>query len=344
MAIVNGTDNPETLNEDDGVTNLDDVINGLGGNDNIFGLGGDDDIFGGNDDDEIEGGGGADLVNGGAGNDTASYEESLAGVVVNLKTKKASGGDAQGDTLVSIENLKGSGEADTLIGSNGANILNGAGGADTLKGGRGNDIYVANAETRIVEKAGEGIDSIQAVLTSYSLAKLPHIERLALFHLNENIPLNGTGNAAKNVIQGHDGANVLRGLAGNDVLQGFAGTDTLIGGKNKDRLTGGDDADIFDFNRATEIGKGAKRDVITDFQSLQLDQIDLSSIDARKGGGNQSFTFIGTDKFHKTKGELHYKTSGVNVIVEGDIDGDGKADFQIQVTGVATLAAADFIL
>ncbi len=146
---------------------------------------------------------------------------------------------------------------------------------------------------------------------SYSLRKLPHIERLGLFHLNDAVPLNGTGNAANNIIQGHDGANVLKGLAGNDLLQGFAGTDTLIGGKNKDKLTGGDDADIFDFNRATEIGRGAKRDVITDFQSVQLDQIDLSNIDARKGPGNQSFTFIDTQKFHKTKGELHYKASGV---------------------------------
>ncbi len=158
MAIVNGTDNPETLNIDDGVTNLDDIINGLGGNDNIFGLGGDDDIFGGDDDDEIEGGAGADLLNGGTGSDTASYEESLVGVVVNLKTGKTFGGDAQGDTLVSIENLKGSGEADTLIGNNGANVLNSAGGDDILKGGRGNDIYITNNDARVIERAGEGIE------------------------------------------------------------------------------------------------------------------------------------------------------------------------------------------
>jgi hypothetical protein len=37
------------------------------------------------------------------------------------------------------------------------------------------------------------------------------------------------------------------------------------------------------------------------------------------------------------------KTAGF-VIVEGDIDGDGKADFQIQVDGLGKLGAGDFSL
>ncbi|NGO54217.1 hypothetical protein [Allomesorhizobium camelthorni] len=56
MANVFGTDNPETLDANDGVTNGADTIFGFGGDDTIFGLGGND---------ELKGGGGADTLNGG---------------------------------------------------------------------------------------------------------------------------------------------------------------------------------------------------------------------------------------------------------------------------------------
>ena len=47
MATVDGTNNSETLDALDGVTNGGDTIHGRGGNDTIFGNGGDDYIFGG---------------------------------------------------------------------------------------------------------------------------------------------------------------------------------------------------------------------------------------------------------------------------------------------------------
>jgi hypothetical protein len=53
----------------------------------------------------------------GRGNDTASYAGSTAGVVVNLVSGTVSGGDAQGDTLLSIESVGGSALADTLTGN-----------------------------------------------------------------------------------------------------------------------------------------------------------------------------------------------------------------------------------
>ena len=70
---------------------LDNVIVGNGGNNILAGLGG------------------ADTLDGGAGTDTASYAASSSGVTVSLATGTGSGGDAQGDTLVNIENLTGSG-------------------------------------------------------------------------------------------------------------------------------------------------------------------------------------------------------------------------------------------
>lgn len=50
-----------------------------------------------------------------------------------------SGGDAEGDLLIDIENLTGSAHADTLIGDGGNNVLEGGAGADHLDGGAGTD-------------------------------------------------------------------------------------------------------------------------------------------------------------------------------------------------------------
>ena len=94
----------------------DNVLSGLGGND------------------LLEGGAGADTLDGGWGVDKASYLHSPAGVTVNLLWGSASGGDAEGDKLISIESLYGSEYDDGLFGDNGANTLNGDGGNDTLLG------------------------------------------------------------------------------------------------------------------------------------------------------------------------------------------------------------------
>src|SRR5262249_15142182 len=59
--------------------------------------------------DTLAGGAGADTLDGGTGTDTASYAASASGVTVSLAAGTASGGDAQGDTLLNIENLTGSG-------------------------------------------------------------------------------------------------------------------------------------------------------------------------------------------------------------------------------------------
>jgi Ca2+-binding RTX toxin-like protein len=90
------------------------------------------------------GGLGADRLDGGSGIDTVSYAASSAGVTVNLTTGLASGGDAAGDELISIENVIGSSAADVLTGNGVANVLNGGLGADTLSGGEGADVFIFN--------------------------------------------------------------------------------------------------------------------------------------------------------------------------------------------------------
>jgi hypothetical protein len=89
---------------------------------------------------------------------------------------------------------------------------------------------------------------------------------------------------------------------------------------------------------------GGKRDVITDF-AQGSDTIDLARIDANTTlAGDQSFAFIGDDKFNNVAGELRIKVEGDKTIVQADVDGDAKADMEIQVTGLHSLSPTDFLL
>lgn len=69
--------------------------------------------------------------------DTVSYQQSNAGVTVNLATGIGSGGYASGDTYQSIENIIGSSSDDTLIGDASNNTLKGGAGDDLIQGGGG---------------------------------------------------------------------------------------------------------------------------------------------------------------------------------------------------------------
>ena len=138
-----------------------DIITGGGGPDVLHGEAGDDTITGGSSGDELWGGAGADILNGAGNNDWARYDDSSAGVQVSLATGTGTGGDAQGDVLISIEFLWGSAFDDTLTGSAGVNIIRGGAGDDLIRGGKANDILegFGGADT-FVFAPGDGLDRI----------------------------------------------------------------------------------------------------------------------------------------------------------------------------------------
>jgi serralysin len=148
-----------------------------------------------------------------------------------------------------------------------------------------------------------------------------------------------TGATAGLVLAGAGGADVLTGGNGNDWLFGLGGNDRLVGRVGTDRMAGGTGADDFVFGTTGQSRVGTARDVISDFQP-GIDDIDLASIDANTGAsGNQAFRYIGAQAFARA-GDLRYAGG----IVAGDVNGDGRPDFEIAVTGSPTLTGADFIL
>lgn len=153
------------------------------------------------------------------------------------------------------------------------------------------------------------------------------------------------GSAFADVLFAFDGEDTVRGGAGDDEVDGGADDDRLTGGLGADTQSGGLGADAFIFLALSDSTKKASgRDSILDFDSAENDTIDLSAIDAKKGGGNQDFKFIKQQDFHDKKGELRYKLKNGDALVEGDTNGDGKADFSIHIDGVSKLKALDFDL
>ncbi|UPY37766.1 SdrD B-like domain-containing protein [Sediminicoccus sp. KRV36] len=122
-----------------------DLLEGLQGNDTLVGNAGNDTLLGQDGNDLLLGGAGADVLDGGAGTDTASYVGATAAVTASLATGLGTGGFANGDSFLSIEDMIGSGFNDRLTGDGGANRLEGAAGNDTLIGGGGNDTIMGGA-------------------------------------------------------------------------------------------------------------------------------------------------------------------------------------------------------
>ena len=241
-------------------SSLNDVLTGNGGNDSLDGAGGNDKLNGGSGNDRLRGSGGndtliggagADVVDGGAGIDTADYASSKAAVAIELANATFVGGDAQGDVLKSIENLRGSALNDILIGNSAANRLDGNAGIDILDGREGDDTLIGGAGAdRLL--GGSGTDmadyatSSAAVTVGVSTAgtttvsggdaqgdALNGIENLIGSAFDDTL-IELSGSAANNLFLGGRGDDRIDGGGGDDTLSGGQGADTLVGGAGVD--------------------------------------------------------------------------------------------------------------
>ena len=271
--------------------NLADNLAGGDGNDVLVGYAGDDLLYGGNGDDIFEGGAGADRLDGGTNSaateigwgDSARYARSAAGVQVNLVTGTGSGGDAEGDLLIGIENVTGSQFADTLTGDAGGNRLSGLGGNDVINGGDGANVLDGGDGDDFINggKDDDNIDGGDGNDVIYALDG----NDLVQAGLGNDQVYGGTGN---DQILGDGGDDHLEGNWGNDQLQGGDGADVLISGDGNDTLAGGagtdwlqgdagDDIYLFDARSGNDtIADGSGINSIVFDQTVGFDDIWLT--------------------------------------------------------------------
>jgi len=177
-----------------------------------------------------------------------------------------------------------------------------------------------------------------------------YAQRFSVASGNTTVSLNGTnnadsllGDAGNNTLTGLAGNDTLNGAGGDDILKGGAGNDLLNGNAGFDVLIGGAGADVFKLSGVSDTGIAIdKVDVIVDFKHNQGDKINLSAIDANSSLVNdQAFTFVKTFGAN-AMGQLYFDT--ITQMLYGSTDADKVPEFAIQLSGVTTLVAADFIL
>lgn len=184
-----------------GVTgsNVGEVLQGTAESETLEAFGGDDQLIGGL---------GADVLDGGAGTDFANYNGSTVGVQVDLLyhtnpgVSTASGGEAEGDTFISIEGVTATNFGDGVAGDDGDNRIFTWWGEDWVWGRDGNDAIDGGGDTDRLW--GErGVDVLN-------------------------------GGDGFDFLDGGSGGDALGGDAGNDNLIGGTGDDWMWGGEGSD--------------------------------------------------------------------------------------------------------------
>jgi Ca2+-binding RTX toxin-like protein len=350
---ITGNVHPITLDDD-----FDDTLSGLAGDDILNGLGGNDVLEGGADDDEVDGGAGNQdhaTFSGNVGDYT--FEEVSAneirvidqrggspdgvdlvrdveffdfangtfssGAVFNFaatNTNDVLTGDSNPNNLDGMggdDQIFGNGGDDVLTGGNGNDVMNGGTGADTMDGGDNNDQMFGDDGNDTMD-GGFGDDRMNG----------QDDDDLMFGGAGDDLMFGGSGD---DNMFGDDGNDRMFGDAGADRMTGGAGNDFITGGLGRDQMVGGTGADRFDFNALAESVRGTNRDVVF-FERTEGDKIDVTNIDANSTvGGNQAFTFIGGAGF-SAAGQMRFSGG----ILQGDVNGDGTADFEVRVVGALT--------
>ncbi|NOZ42957.1 MAG: type I secretion C-terminal target domain-containing protein, partial [Alphaproteobacteria bacterium] len=336
-------------------------LNTLSGVNSVRGSDFDDIIIGSNGAqfESFRGQAGNDTIDGGGGlDDRADYRNSPNAIIADLSQGAVGSGTVQDgfldqfgnsgiDTLINIENIRGSAFADTITGDAGANLVQGRDGADLIRGDAGDDDL----------RGDEGQDLIFGDAG------------------NDTI----TGGAGADTLFGGTENDTIDGGSGNDRIDGGTGTDILTGGGGSntfvfsdfstDTITdfslGANQLDVVglisgnftvatvnDFVRATETGGTTTVSVDTDGITGGLNFVDVAILTGVGGGSNINLVI---DAFGNTTSVVSIATapaainlsalsgpdgfvlngidvddnSGLFVSSAGDINGDGFDDMII---------------
>ena len=144
------------------------------------------------------------------------------------------------------------------------------------------------------------------------------------------------GNVANALLYNDDPRSLIENAIGT------SGNDTITGNSAVNRLTGGAGADR-SASTMPRKARVAAPDTITDF-TVGRPAGPVGDGRQPRHGGDDIFHYLGTGAFTGQAGQLRHERVGSDVIVFGDIDGDGIADLQIILQNAPDLSATNFLL
>ena len=208
-----------------------------------------------------------------------------------------------------------------------ADIFSSTPGVDLMIGGGGNDIYYVDRSDIVIEKPGEGVDT---VVSSVNTILGPDLENLLL----TQDAIYATGNERGNSLVGNSQYNVLSGKAGRDFLYGGRGADILVGGS---------DRDVFVFRTNDTGSTSSTADVIKDFRPEEGDRIDLSGFDGNSTrAGMQHLRYV--EGTFTGRGQVKAITVKDETRLLINIDQDSAAEAVIVLPGHRHVAENWFVL
>ncbi len=279
--------------------------------------------------------------------ETAGVHVPSCDVVIDLEAGTVDGDMTGHDHIVNIENVRAGGGDDTILGDQhdnrleggvgddvidgraGDDTLNGGAGSDVVHGSDGDDVIVATADAAAdVYNGGDGVDTYDASgLTGDTIIDLEE----------GTVTSPQTGNDTISEIE-----NVLGGT----------GNDTIIANEAVNIFAGGLGDDTFVFHSTASIGRGlGAHDRILDF--AVGDKIDISDIssefadildDLYAGQTMRDFVIISELDAFARPGELRvvYDAGADVTMIQGNIDFNADAEFEIELLGRHVLSDSDF--
>lgn len=245
---------------------VDNILSGLGGSDTLYGRGGNNTLLGGDGYDTLLAGSGNDFIDGGADTDTVSYENATEGITIRFDRPNSEEFDYAGyaagtfaikDTIVNVEDIIGSGFADTIYGNGNTNFIEAGagddrilagGGYDFIDGGAGSDwisYNPADYPNRVTNPTFmQEIQGITVDLNSTDFVMVKETTTNRLLDLIKSVEQIVATNGNDVIYGNNTSAETIWALDGNDRLESRGGNDTLYGGDGDDYIRAGAGLDV----------------------------------------------------------------------------------------------------
>jgi len=300
----------------------------------IIGSQGADLIRGNAEDTWFFGGSGADDIDGGDGIDTISFDfrEAEFGVTVDMKTQANTGGHAQGDIIVNVENIVGTKFNDNLAGNDDDNIIEVKGGSNSARGYDGIDTVVLDYDffdVDLIQLMEDGINLTRLVDgQAFSIDFIADDVEFLQFNdttraFSELFDAANTGTPDPDVLIGTEFVDYLDGRESNDIVIGLENDDLLLGGDDNDLLNGGPGADTLEGGLGRDVVAGGPGDDtfnISNLEDIVLELFDegtdtvQTSVDYTLPENVENLTVTGTEGVEGVGNVLG------NVLIGGDGD------------------------